>query len=582
MNILLKNLLLYLNQDKKRHMKNVLAGLDRLVELKEIDVDNLDVSELNIRNYTEEKDIDNLEELLIHYNSEEPSAELNQFLMKHYKKTPEPLEFLTSLYNKLIKNDSENEKVIHVLELLSKEQLIEYLSIQPRSYYSFYEEIKKIDKEIDLIDFNRYKTNHDMVDVEDKRKDFEEQIKKINNEKHVYEMQQQIYKFLLQHTEKLSFFAQYINPDFFKTNFANIDFSSSSSEKINLEYYKVMSVEDVLPGFSRTLHLSGRPLYLMFAGEDLFYIKTYIGKDEFFNKEELKSIDNIAIDSILSPSNYKNSHYRLSTLFEIEQWYLVPTNKNIDMVSFAIEKLCNQSDFSYFEDIIEEIKNDDKLKQYIMQRKENIIVEMLKASKYKISLYNNLVKILPELQTKDPYENNLLDDISSLYGMNKGVFAKKTKVIEKIPDLLLFGNNPETLINFFIKEKWNDRENTSKETNLLTEMLVDRIKKYNDKWEVVEKNLFENLYNWEKLMNKTSLYKIHYADQNEMAQAIKDTFKESGLNPEILTRFPTVREMMKSEIKKQIIQITFEKMKLEEMLSIVPDKNSEPNKRKRM
>lgn len=582
MNILLKNLLLYLNADKKRHMKNVLAGLDRLIELKEIEVHNLNVSELNIRNYTEEKDIDNLEELLVYYNADEPSAELNQFLMKHYKKTPEPLEFLTSLYNELIKNDSENEKVIQVLELLSKEQLIEYLSIQPRSYYSFYEEVKKIDKEIDFIDFNRYKTNDDMVDVEDKRKGFEEQIKKINNEKHVYEMQQQIYKFLLQHTEKLSFFAQYINPDFFKTNFANIDVSSHSSAKIKLEYYKIMSIEDILPGFSRTLHLSGKPLYLVFAGEELGYIKTYIGKDEFFNKEELKSIDKMAIESILSPSNYKNSHYRLSTLFEIDQWYLVPTNKNIDMVSFAIENLCNQSDFSYFEDIIEEIKHDEQLKQYIMQRKENIIVEMLKFSKYKISLYNSLVKILPDLQNKNPHENNLLDDISSLCRMNKGVFSKKIKVIEKVPDLLLFGDNPEALINFFIKEKWNDYENTSKETNLLTEILVDRIKKYNDKWGIVEKNLFENLYNWEKLMNKTSLYKIHYADQNKMAQAIKDTFKESGLSPEILTRFPTVREMMRDDTKKQIIQITFEKMKLEEMLSIAPEQNSEPNKRKRI
>lgn len=581
MNILLKNLLLYLNQDKKRHMKNVLAGLDRLVELKEINVHNLDVSELNIRNYTEEKDIDNLEELLIHYNSEEPSAELNQFLMKHYKKTPEPLEFLTSLYDKLI-NNVEDEKIMQVLKLLPEEKLFEYLSIQPRSYYSFYDEVKKIDKELDSIVFNRYKNNDENVDLEEKRKECELKIKKINNEKHVYEMQQQIYKFLLQHTEKLSFFTQYLTPDFFRINYANIDFDRSGSEKINLEYYKMMDIENILPGFSRTPHLSERPLYLMFAGEDLWYIKTYIGKDEFFNKEELKSINNIAIDSILSPSNYKNSHYRLSTLFEIEQWYLVPTNKNIDMVSFAIENLCNQSDFSYFEDIVEEIKNDEQLKQYIMQRKENIIVEMLKASKYKISLYNNLVKILPELQSKNPHENNLLDDISSLYQMNKGVFSKKTKVIEKVPDLLLFGDNPETLINFFIKEKWNDRENASKETNLLTEMLVDRIRKYNDKWEIVEKNLFENLYNWEKLMNKTSLYKIHYADQNEMAQAIKDTFKESGLSPEILTRFPTVKEMMKSEIKKQIIQITFEKMKLEEMLSIAPDQKSEPNKRKRM
>lgn len=581
MNILLKNLLLYLNSDKKRHMKNVLDGLDRLVELKEIDVDNLDVSELNIRNYTEEKDIDNLEELLVYYNSEEPSAELNQFLMKHYKKTPEPLEFLTSLYDKLI-NNVEDEKIIQVLQLLPDEKLFEYLSIQPRSYYSFYEEVKKIDKELDSIIFNRYRNNDENIDLEEKKKECELKIKKINNEKHIYKIQQQIYKFLLQRPEKLSFFAQYLTPDFFKINYANIDFNGSESEKINLEYYKMMDVENILPGFSRTPHLSGKPLYLMFAGEDLWYIKTYIGKDEFFNKEELKSIDNIAIESILSPSNYKNSHYRLSTLFEIDQWYLVPTNKNIDMVSFAIENLCNQSDFSYFEDIIEEIKHDEQLKQYIMQRKENIIVEMLKFSKYKISLYNSLVKILPDLQNKNPHENNLLDDISSLCRMNKGVFSKKIKVIEKVPDLLLFGNTPETLINFFIKEKWNDYENTSKETNLLTEILVDRIKKYNDKWGIVEKNLFENLYNWEKLMNKTSLYKIHYADQNKMAQAIKDTFKESGLSPEILTRFPTVREMMRDDTKKQIIQITFEKMKLEEMLSIAPEQNSEPNKRKRM
>lgn len=161
---------------------------------------------------------------------------------------------------------------------------------------------------------------------------------------------------------------------------------------------------------------------------------------DFYFNEKIKKVDPIINNSNIYNSNAVDSNEKI--LVSKKEWFKTICG-NEDIISVLIKDEMNK------EIILKELKKSNELKDYILKRDKNLLVEYLSKSNDNALLkeYRILAKKLPELTEKEN-EYGILDSL--ITGKNN-VLTKPSKFFELLNSLSLamkITSSPERLLNW--------------------------------------------------------------------------------------------------------------------------------------
>lgn len=495
MNILLKNCLSYLILQTERRDKNVIndvvEGLEELIKLKQIKI-NEDVEVcLNNTKYFK------LDYFLHNYN---------MGFYANYKLTKLLID--NNCYDNLSKHDF----LMLTLNIVSEKNNMDMLSLF----------LSTIPKE-KLLDFLEIKKNEDNS----------------NREK--------IYFHCFYNPSYLSTLKEQLPYNFLVKNYASFDFFNLQKTSLKLDIKKLYEIESILNGFFTCKNKKGKYFYEQIINDSPENTLAMCKNLPSFLYGQEKNIEKIIIEHIKNKKNH-NRKFELS-LF-LENWYSV-TNEGEDLLTILVRDPYFNFKNKDALQLISLISNDELLKNYVINREKNLLLELAKYCVFDKEIITKTLSVLPELKNKSSKGEQVLDVVFNDLS-EKSLISKKIFFLKNISDELILGKEPESVIHFFVSEVENEYLCTD-----FHKMLIEIIKKMNNinkKVKIIDQELLENLSFWRK--NKIALHRCKEATD------IIDSIINSGLPVDIIKRFKSMERIMSNEKTLKITNIALEKVML--------------------